>query len=84
MKKKTINYITNIIGLAIIALAFYEYFDSKDWSWFIGLIVVGLSCFIISNDTLQGILKTIIGFKSTSKAFKQDIIEGPDPKKEEK
>lgn len=78
MNKKTVNYLTNIIGLGVILLAFYEYFDSKDWSWFIGLIVVGFSLLVIENKTLQEVLKSIIGRKSSKASTVDPDREYPD------
>ena len=86
MNRTVINYLTNIIGIAIIGLAFYEYFDSKDKSWFISLIVIGFVLLVVQNKTLQSILRTIVGVKSNQGFIsnKASNLEGPDPKKEEK
>ena len=81
MNRRLINYLTNIIGVAIISLAFYEYFGAKDWGWFIGLIIVGFSALIVENKTLQSILKTITGYKTVTL---RSSIDSPDPNKEEK
>ena len=78
MNKKTVNYITNLIGLAIISLAFYEYFETKVWSWFIGLIVVGFSFLLIDNKTLQGVLKSIISRSSKERSTLDPDREYPD------
>lgn len=78
MNKKVVNYLTNIIGLAIIALSFYEYFNSKDWGWFMGLIVVGFSLLVVENKTLQEVLKSIIGRKSQRQSTVDPDREFPD------
>lgn len=58
------NIVTNILGLVFIGLAIYDV-AYKDWEiWeLVALVVIGLSLFIFSNKTLQGILKSIIGSK---------------------
>ena len=67
MNKNTINYITNVIGLAVISLAFYEYFSDKDKTWFILLNVLGFALLTIENKSIQNILKSIIGVKTQEK-----------------
>ena len=83
-KNSVVNYVTNVIGLAIVGLAFYEYFDEKNRVWFITLIVIGMALLVFKNGTIQDILKAIIGVKKSNSNGAKSRIDSPNPKKEEK